>query len=75
MVGVRVIKGLSPLKFVREEGLNHEDSLIVHVSERVAVSECVSQKVYEYADPVRVVAIDGEAKNLQKKRQVPNPYK
>ena len=53
------MESLSPLKFVREEGLNHEDSLIVHVSERVAVSECVSQKVYEYADPVRVVAIDG----------------
>ena len=67
IVGVGAVESLSPLEFVREEGLNHQRPLRVRVAEGVSVDDGVCKEVDVYANPVDVVVIDGKAQMIVKK--------
>jgi hypothetical protein len=61
MVRLRVVEVLAPMEFVCKKSLNHKYPLRVHVTKGVSVSKSVTEEVDEDADPVGVVAVDGEA--------------
>ena len=59
---------MSPLKFVREEGLNHKRPLRVPVPEGVPIDDGVCKEVNVYPDPVDVAVVDGEAQVVVEER-------
>ena len=59
------MKGLSPVKFVREELLNHKNPVRVSVAEGVPIDNGASPEVGEDTNPVGVIVVDRKAEVIE----------